>query len=65
MTISFAAAAGRLAGLVTRAFGWVPEQFWQATPAELAAIFATDDTLATTPLSRIELDTMMERETHD
>ena len=38
MTPSFAAAARRLAGLVGVAFGWTPETFWQATPAELEAL---------------------------
>ncbi|MET3726179.1 phage tail assembly chaperone [Sphingomonas trueperi] len=35
---SFAEAAGRLAGLAGLAFGWSPDQFWRATPAELAAL---------------------------
>ncbi|WP_174539147.1 phage tail assembly chaperone [Sphingomonas pituitosa] len=34
----FADAAGRLAGLAGLAFGWSPERFWRATPAELAAL---------------------------
>jgi uncharacterized phage protein (TIGR02216 family) len=33
-----AAAFTRLAGLAGVLFGWTPEQFWQATPAELAAL---------------------------
>ncbi|OWK28911.1 phage tail assembly chaperone [Sphingomonas mucosissima] len=36
--MSFVEAAGRLAGLAGVAFGWAPEVFWQATPAELAAL---------------------------
>jgi len=35
---SFAEAAGRLAGLAGLAFGWSPDRFWRATPAELAAL---------------------------
>lgn len=34
----FADAAARLAGLAGVAFGWSPEAFWRATPAELAAL---------------------------
>ena len=36
----FADGARRLAGLVPRALGWRPDEFWNATPAELAAILA-------------------------
>ncbi|UVO52972.1 phage tail assembly chaperone [Sphingomonas sp. SUN039] len=35
----FAAAAARLAGLTGAVLGWRPDEFWAATPAELAAIF--------------------------
>lgn len=34
----FAEAAVRLAGAAGVAFGWRPEEFWRATPAELAAL---------------------------
>jgi len=34
----FAGAAGRLAGLAGALLGWRPEEFWRATPAELAAV---------------------------
>jgi uncharacterized phage protein (TIGR02216 family) len=34
----FGDAALRLAGLAGVIFGWRPEEFWQATPAELAAL---------------------------
>ena len=33
----FGPGAARLAGLAARMFGWLPDQFWLATPAELAA----------------------------
>ena len=36
--MSFADAAGRLAGLAGALLGWPPEMFWTATPAELAAV---------------------------
>ena len=34
----FSEAAGRLAGLAGALLGWRPEEFWRATPAELAAV---------------------------
>jgi hypothetical protein len=34
----FAASALRLAGVAGRAFGWTPNDFWRATPAELATL---------------------------
>ncbi len=34
----FAAAAARLAGLAGALLGWRPDEFWRATPAELAAV---------------------------
>lgn len=34
----FAPRAARLAGLAGVIFGWRPDEFWRATPAELAAL---------------------------
>ena len=34
----FSAAAARLAGLAGALLGWRPDEFWNATPAELAAV---------------------------
>ncbi|MEG3153112.1 phage tail assembly chaperone, partial [Sphingomonas sp. ZT3P38] len=34
----FAEAAVRLAGQAGVAFGWTPDVFWRATPAELLAL---------------------------
>ena len=34
----FSESAGRLAGLAGALLGWRPGEFWEATPAELAAI---------------------------
>jgi len=36
--LRFTQTAERLAGLIPVALGWTPEQFWRATPAELAVI---------------------------
>ena len=34
----FAAAASRLAGQAGLLFGWRPDEFWEATPAELRTL---------------------------
>ena len=34
----FAEAAGRLAGIAGWLLGWRPDEFWRATPAELASV---------------------------
>jgi uncharacterized phage protein (TIGR02216 family) len=36
--VRFAEAAGRLAGVAGALLGWRPDEFWRATPAELAAV---------------------------
>jgi uncharacterized phage protein (TIGR02216 family) len=36
---TFGAAATRLAGAAGLLLGWRPDEFWRATPAELAAVF--------------------------
>lgn len=40
MSETFAAAAGRIAGIAGAVLGWRPDEFWQATPAELATVLA-------------------------
>ncbi|MEH3108096.1 MAG: phage tail assembly chaperone [Sphingomonas fennica] len=35
---TFAASAARLAGVAGAVAGWRPDDFWRATPAELAAV---------------------------
>ena len=61
---TFAAGALRLAGLVPRALGWRPGDFWAATPAEVAAIFTTDEPPGGEPLTRGELDALLEQDRH-
>jgi hypothetical protein len=58
----FAAGAVRLAGLVPRLLGWPPGEFWKATPAELAAILHPAEASHERPLSRVELEHLLERE---
>lgn len=57
----FGPGALRLAGLSARALGWRPAEFWGATPAELAAAIA-DPAIEVLPVSRTEIETLMERE---
>jgi uncharacterized phage protein (TIGR02216 family) len=38
--VTFAASATQLAGQTALLLGWRPDDFWNATPAELAAILA-------------------------
>jgi Phage tail assembly chaperone protein, TAC len=38
--VAFEESATRLAGLTGALLGWRPDEFWSATPAELAAILA-------------------------
>jgi hypothetical protein len=59
---SFAAAARLLAGQTALLLGWRPHEFWAATPAELAAIFAVQAAIAPPLLSRDHLTTMMEQD---
>lgn len=58
----FGPGASRLAGLTARTLGWLPDQFWQATPAELAAALAPYADPAGQPLDRQEFNRLMERD---
>lgn len=62
MTARFADTAQRLSGLAGQALGWTPDIFWNATPAELAAILSP--LAAEAPLGRAALNRMMEQD-HD
>ncbi len=58
---AFGPGALRLAGLSARGLGWRPAEFWGATPAELAAAIA-DPSGEFLPVSRAEIETLLERE---
>jgi len=64
MSNTFTAGALRLAGLVPRALGWRPAHFWEATPAELAAILTVDGQATDAPLTRGELTALLEQDRH-
>ena len=59
MTDTFGTAALPLCALAARALGWRPGEFWDATPAELAACLA-DPAAPPAPLARGDLHRLME-----
>lgn len=66
MSGTFTDAARRLAGATALVLGWRPDEFWRATPAELATIFdglrQAQADHGGMPLTRAELATLMERD---
>lgn len=63
MSESFAPAARRWNALAARMLGWRPNDFWQATPAELLmALRDPNQAEAAQPPSRELITRMMERE---
>jgi uncharacterized phage protein (TIGR02216 family) len=46
---------------MARHFGWRPDEFWRATPAELAAALGPPDAVGR-PLDRATFNQMMERD---
>ena len=57
----FSEAAGRLAGMAGALLGWRPDEFWRATPAELAGVLAAlAGESAAAPLSRDDLARLKE-----
>lgn len=60
MSKRFGPVAVQLAGHAARLLGWRPDEFWRATPAELATSL-TPPTGAAEPLSRSDLTRLMAR----
>lgn len=58
---SFAGSSSRLAGLAGALLGWRPWEFWAATPAELAAVFAAWRPAEAAPASAELLAELQER----
>jgi hypothetical protein len=50
----------RLSAVAARALGWRPDDFWNATPAELAALLAPPPPPAS--FGRADLDRLMEQQ---
>ncbi len=59
--MSFAGAAARMGGLAGVAFGWAPDAFWAATPAELAALVQAVRGDAPDPCDTATMATLKER----
>jgi hypothetical protein len=57
----FGAAAARLAGIAGVWFGWAPDQFWSATPDELASLFAATLPNGETPPNAEDLAQLREQ----
>lgn len=62
MSDTFAASARTLAGQTALLLGWRPPEFWAATPAELAAIFAAKADLAPRGVGRDDFTELLERD---
>ena len=62
MSGTFAESARELAGQTALLFGWRPPEFWAATPAELAAIFAVQASIEPPSLTRDDLTTLLEQD---
>ena len=58
----FAQGARELARSAARMLGWRPDDFWQATPAELATILAADPEDGAQAVSRRDMQILMERD---
>lgn len=62
MSGTLAEASRELAGQTALLLGWRPAEFWAATPAELAAIFAVKASIEPPSLSRNDLTAMLEQD---
>lgn len=54
----FTDAATRLSGQSAMLFGWKPDDFWSATPAELGAVIAAMLPISASGLDRNTLDSL-------
>ena len=59
MSQIFGEAAARLCGAAAILLGWRPGEFWDATPAELAAMFEMPGEHGAPPDTRVIADLMM------
>jgi uncharacterized phage protein (TIGR02216 family) len=57
---NFAAGAARLAGLAGALLGWRPDEFWRATPAELAGVLSALTGGVAAPVTEKELARLKE-----
>ena len=61
---TLAARIPRLAALSAQVLGWSPDTFWRATPADLALALSDPHTPIDAPLSRTDLETLLEQDRH-
>ena len=59
--LEFSEAAARLAGLAGALLGWRPDEFWRATPAELASVLSALTGGGPAPMTGAELAGLKER----
>ncbi len=64
MTATFGDSARQLASVAAQLLGWRPNDFWRATPAELALSLHDPSAETTAGPSREQIAHMMERERH-
>lgn len=57
---TFGDGASRLAGVAGAVLGWRPDEFWRATPAELAAVLRAMVPESETGVSRGDVARLME-----
>ncbi len=62
MSGTFGPHAVRLFTVAARLLGWRPDEFWSATPAELAGALAPLTEVSGNPLARADFEKMMERD---
>lgn len=59
--MSFAECAARLSGLAAALLGWRPDEFWRATPAELACVLEALSPAEAAPPDAAALSRLMEQ----
>ncbi|WP_235903742.1 phage tail assembly chaperone [Pontixanthobacter luteolus] len=57
----FSQSASALAGIAARALGWRPDEFWNATPADLV-LALSDPQSSSETITRTELNHLLEQE---
>lgn len=57
----FGEAAARLAGLAGALLGWRPDDFWRATPAELASVLTSLSGAGAVPPEPVDIAALKER----
>lgn len=64
MSERFGPGAARLSGQAALLIGWSPPQFWNATPAELAAVLSAAGPPAGDGIDRTTINALLERDAH-